>query len=309
MWFNSTLIYQYELNEELDLTNLLNNEILKPCPPHARFIYGWVPAISNELVYSLSGCSIICLGKEERILPRSVIQKHLAEKIKLLEEQRGFAVKRAEKGQMAEDIEFDLLPKAFCLQKKLYALLDHISKRLIINTSSNNQATQLLALLRKSIPGIKLTPIQTENNLAMTFASWIKNPDTLPKSLDLASNCLLFSEDDEKKQFNCKGYELPASEVHSLLSQGLVAAEISLIWKERIQFTLTQSLTFKKLKCLDYLVDEFYEAKELDKDTSQQDAAITLLAQELRDLFNDLLPILTTKNSVATETISNLCEI
>ncbi|MDF1758705.1 MAG: recombination-associated protein RdgC [Legionellaceae bacterium] len=309
MWFNNALIYQYELEQDENLTELLAEERLKPCPPHARFIYGWLPAVADELVYEVSGSSVICLGKEERILPRSVVQRHLSEKISEIEQQRGFPVKRSEKGQMAEDIEFELLPKSFCLQKKLNALLDQSSKRLIINTSSNTQAAQLTALLRKSVPGIKLTPLNTETNLASLFASWIKDPSSLPANLELASNCLLFSQDDEKKQFNCKGYELPAEEVDSLLTQGLVAAEISLIWNERVQFTLTQDLTFKKLKCLDYLVDEFQETKDLEDEASQQDAAITLLSLELRSLFDDLFPILTSTATENTKPTETLCEV
>ncbi|OGV36388.1 MAG: recombination-associated protein RdgC [Legionellales bacterium RIFCSPHIGHO2_12_FULL_35_11] len=298
MWFNNALIYQYELDNSEELLNCLKDERLKPCPAHARFTFGWVPAVTDELVYEITGTSLICLGKEERILPKSVINRYLAEKIQTLEAERGFPVKRAEKGQLAEDIEFDLLPKAFCLQKRLPAIVDSISKRLIINSSSSTQASQLIALLRKSIPGIKLEPVNTESNLAVLFTSWIKNPASLPKNIDLAANCLLFSADNEKKQFNCKGYELPADEVDSLLSQGLVAAEVELVWNERIQFTLTQDLVFKRLKCLDYLVDEFHEANKLDIDNnSHHDAELTLLSGELRSLFDFLIPQITNKKT------------
>ncbi|MDP3560837.1 MAG: recombination-associated protein RdgC [Legionellaceae bacterium] len=289
MWFNNALIYQYELDQSIDLIESLAEERLKPCPPHARFIYGWLPPFHDNLAHEVTGSSIICLGKEERILPRNVIQRELAERINVLETQRGFEVKRAERGQLAEDIEFELLPKAFCIQKRLPALLDATSKRLIVNTSSVNQGAQLTSLLRKSIPGIHIEPLLINDNIALRFASWINDPSSLPPNLQLASDCVLFSLDDEKKRFHCKGYELPADEIHNLLSQGLAAAELSLIWNERIQFTLTQDLIFKRLKCLDYLVDDFQEIRQLDGDDQQQDAAIALLSGELRALFNELL--------------------
>ena len=292
MWFNNALIYQYELEPSVDLTASLANEALKPCPPHARFIYGWLPTIADELVQESSGCSLICMGKEERILPRGVINRLLAERIQALELQ-GRTVKRSEKAQLAEELEFELLPKSFCLQKRLPALLDHVSKRLIINSASNNQASQLTSLLRKSVPGIRIEPLQYMENLSIHFASWISDPSSLPSSFQLASDCLLYSLDDEKKRFSCKGYELPAEEILTLLSQGLAAAEISIIWNERIQLTLTHDLTFKRLKCLDYLIDEFNEVRQLDEEALQQDAALTLLAGELRSLTNDLLAALT----------------
>lgn len=289
MWFNNALIYQYELESSGDLSDSLANEALKPCPPHARFIYGWLPAYADELVQETAGCSLICMGKEERILPRGVINRLLAERVQALETQQGRTVKRAEKAQLAEELEFELLPKSFCLQKRLPALLDQTSQRLIINSASNTQASQLTSLLRKSLPGIRIEPLQHTENLSMRFANWISNPSSLPPAFQLGSDCLLFSPDDEKKRFHCKGYELPADEILTLLSQGLVVAEISIIWNERIQLTLTDDFTFKKLKCLDYLVDEFNDTRQLEEEYAQQDAALTLLAGELRGLTNDLL--------------------
>ncbi|KTC79866.1 recombination-associated protein RdgC [Legionella cherrii] len=295
MWFNNALIYQYELDDASDLAASLAENILKPCPPHARFVYGWLPAFADEMVQEVAGSSLICMGKEERLLPRGVINKMLAEKVQMLETQQGRPVKRAEKAQMAEDIEFELLPKSFCIQKKMFAILDSVSKRIIVNASSNNQAAQLTSLLRKSVAGISIEPITHTENLAVRFAEWIHSPSTLPSHFQLASDCILFSLDDEKKRVHCKGYELPAEEVLTLLSQGMGTAEISLIWKERIQLTLTHDFSFKKLKCLDFLLDDFNEVKQLDEDYQQRDAALALLSGELRELTHDLLAALAAK--------------
>ncbi|KTD25223.1 recombination-associated protein RdgC [Legionella maceachernii] len=300
MWFNNALIYQYELHEPVDLARQLDEEKLKPCPPHARFIYGWLPAYVDELVQEVAGCSLICLGKEEKILPNGVIKRLLAERIQTIEAEQGRTVRRAEKAQMAEDLEFELLPKSFCVQKRLPALLDSMTKRLIVNTSSQNQASQLTSLLRKSVPGIHIEPLACNENLALRFAQWLSNPTLLPPSFQLASDCLLFSLDNEKKRVNCKGYELPAEEILTLLSQGLAAAEISLIWNERIQLTLTHDLTFKRLKSLDYLIDEFNEIRDLEEEYQQRDAALTLLCGELRGLTNDLLAGLNESTEIKT---------
>ncbi|MBI2784908.1 MAG: recombination-associated protein RdgC [Legionella longbeachae] len=295
MWFNNALIYQYEIDEACDLTASLAENNLKPCPPHARFVYGWLPVFADEFVQDIAGSSLICMGKEERLLHRGVINKMLSEKVQILETQQGRIIKRAEKAQLAEDIEFELLPKSFCIQKRLLAILDSVSKRIIINASSTTQASQLTSLLRKSVAGISIEPLTHKENLALRFAQWIHSAGTLPDSFQLASDCLLFSLDDDKKRIHCKGYELPAEEILTLLSQGMATAEISLIWKERIQFTLTHDFTFKKLKSLDYLLDDFNDIKQLDEEYQQKDAALTLLSGELRELTNDLLAALAIK--------------
>ena len=287
MWFNNALVFLYTSDKPLNPALDFEQDQLKPCPAHARFTYGWVAPFDQALSHDIAGSSVICLGKEERMLPKSVIQRQLNEKIKALETARGFAVKRAERAQMAEDIEFDLLPKAFCLQKKLYALIDTINQRLIINTSSPNQASQLLALIRKSIPGISIEPLQSTESLTLRFTDWINHPAHIPEQFELSSDCLLSSLDDEKKRFSCKGGEL--SEIQSLLAQGYSAAEISILWHERIQFTLTQTLAFKRIKCMDYLQDEVNDIANMDGEDHQRDAKIMLLSGELRSLIDSII--------------------
>lgn len=289
MWFNNALIYQYELPETSDLSEGLRQEALKTCPPHARFIYGWLPAMGDELAQQVAGSALIALGKEERILPRAVITRMLAEKIQQIEMAEGRTVKRAEKSQMAEDMEFELLPKAFIIQKRMPAILDSMSQRLIINTASPNQASQLLSILRKSLPEISLDPLSPENSLSTIFSQWLTEPGSLPGQFQLASDCMLISPANERKKVHCKGYELPADEINTLLEQGMQVTEISLIWQERIQFTLTQDFIFKRLKCLDYLQDDFNDIRQLDEEYQQQDAALTLLTGELRAVVNDTL--------------------
>ncbi len=292
MWFNNALVYSYQSKQMFSQMQAMEQEHLKPCPPHARFTFGWMAPFEQGLIHEVAGCIMVCLGKEEHILPRSVIQRHVTEKVKALETERGFAVKRSERAQLAEDIEFDLLPKAFCLQKKLYAFFDTARERLIINTSSVNQAAQLLALLRKSMPDLHIEPLGFSDNLALRFNDWINNPQDLPPNFVLASDYVLTSLDNEKKRFSCKGGEL--AEIQSLLSQGFSATEISLLWDERIQFTLTQNLTIKRIKCMDYLQDELHQISDMDGEELQRDARITLLAGELRGLCDGIIAELVT---------------
>ena len=292
MWFNNVIIYQCEHPNPDSINQLLEDKRLKPCPPHARFSLGWLsPATSPDLIHIVAGSSMICFGKEERILPRGVIKRLLNEQIEAREAQRGYAMKRAERAQLAEELEFELLPKAFCIQKRLPAILDHMSNRLFINTSSANQASQIIALLRQSIPDIHIEPLPPIHALHEQFTRWVKDPNTLPPAFQLGSQCMLVALDDEKKRFQCKGYELPAEQVTSLLEKGLCVTELSLIWNERIEFTLTPDLTLKRIKCLDYLVDEFNDIHQQETEDEQENAALILLSGELRALANDVLKI------------------
>ncbi|MFZ4076997.1 MAG: recombination-associated protein RdgC [Legionellaceae bacterium] len=289
MWFNNVIIYQCEHPSPDSLQVLLEDKRLKPCPAHARFNLGWLPTSPSELIRIVAGSSLICFGKEERILPRGVIQRLLAEQVEAREAQRGYPMKRAERAQLAEELEFDLLPKAFCIQKRLPVILDTMSHRLYMNTSSANQASQVIALLRQSIPDLTLEPLASVPTIQEYFTRWVKTPETLPPAFQLGSHCLLVSLENEKKRVQCKGYELPAEEVTSLLNQGFFVSELSLVWQERIEFTLTPELTFKRVKCLDYLVDEFNDINQQETEDEQENAALILLTGELRAVLNDVL--------------------
>ena len=288
MWFNNIQVYRYTRDKSSDLDALLALDRLKPCPPHARFIYGWTSVFADNFVHTINQCSFLCMGKEERILPRGVIQHLLKERIQTRESQQGRTMKRTEKSQLIEELEFELLPKSFCLQKYFKVLMDDASHQLIVNAQSRQQAAQVTALLQKSLPDLQIESIQPQENIQQRFAEWINNPSSLPASFQLASDCVLFSPDDEKKRFHCKGCELPADEILALLAQGLIVAELSLLWNERIRFTITEDLAIKKLKCIDILTEEFQETTQLEDEYQQQDAAMILLSGELRALTHDL---------------------
>ncbi len=288
MWFNNALIYQFECSDLTNMHEHLAEERLKPCPPHARFIFGWAPVLNDLLVFESTNLALIALGKEERLLPRSVLQRVVMEQVLELETKRGYPVKRAEKAQMTEEIEFDLLPKAFCVQKKLYALLDNANQRLIINTTSRQQASQLIALLCKSIPGMNVTPLSTPDNPSLHFNQWIREPKLCPKTIELAADCLLVDPINEKKRFQCKGTDLSTDEMVLLLDKGMDVAEIAFTWHERIDLTLTQDFVLKRLRCRD-------EIEQFDDEYQQFEASILLLTQTFSDLITDLQKILTTK--------------
>ena len=90
MWFNNLSVYEYESKKDsIEIESYLNEQLtqdaLKPCPSHARFIYGWSNLRPDEYVHTVMGGHFIILGKEERILPRGVIKHVLNERVQAIE--------------------------------------------------------------------------------------------------------------------------------------------------------------------------------------------------------------------------------
>ena len=294
MWFNNLVVYQFNTPFEKksnELDKALEEHRLKPCPPHARQSQGWVTPFdeAKERVYSLYGCHLMVLAKEERLLPSTIMQAVLDEKNKAYELNHNRPMRRADKLQLKEEIEFDLLPKAFTVQKKDWFYIDTDKQWLVINSPNPNKASEIVTLLTKALGSLDTSPINSEANLSTLFAHWLREPSSLPEGLVLGKNCLLVNGGEDKSQYTCKGIEQNREELIVLLSQEYLVSSLELIWQERIQFVLTEEWVLKRVKCLDYLEDAFRDNSKLDNEQEQFAANFSLLTGEIRSLITFLM--------------------
>jgi recombination associated protein RdgC len=306
MWFNNLIVYQFNTPFEKspeELETAFEEYRLKPCPPHARQSQGWVTPFdeAKERFYSLYGCHLMVLAKEERLLPSTIIQEVLDEKNKAYELNHNRPMRRADKLQLKEEIEFDLLPKAFTVQKKDWFYIDTDKQWLVINSPNPNKASEIVTLLTKALGSLDTSPINPEANLSTLFAHWLREPSSLPEGLVLGKNCLLVNGGEDKSQYTCKDIEQNREELIVLLSQEYLVSSLEFIWQERIQFILTEEWVLKRVKCLDYLEDAFRDNSKLDNEQEQFAANFSLLTGELRSLITFLMNACCNKEVTASE--------
>lgn len=307
MWFNNLVVYQFntpfEKNAD-ELKQALEELRLKPCPPHARQSQGFVAPIDEEKgrIHSLYGCHLLVAAKEVRLLPSSIIQAVLEERNNAFELTHNRPMRRAEVLQLKEEIEFDLLPKTFSVQKKDWFYIDTNKQWLVINSANPNKASEVITLLTKALGSLDVVPLMPDSDLSTLFARWLHEHTSLPKGLLLAKSCVLVTSGEDKSQYTCKDIEENIEELTTLLAQGYTVSSIELIWQERVQFVLTNNFLLKRLKCLDYLDDAFKDNGKLDDDQEQFDANFSLLIGELRDLLSFLMNECHKETSDAKET-------
>lgn len=290
MWFKNALVYQVENMPDVEtFEKTLSEHVIKPCPPHSRYIYGWVETLNTKMSHSVNGQTLFVMGKEERILPPSVINQMIDEKIATIEAEEGRVVRRSERNQMKEEFEFSLLPKSFSVLKKTWGYYDKKNRYLIINTSSVTLAGQFCALLRKSFEDIVIMPVELDMDINERLTQCVKQPFTLPKQFDLGERVVLQDPDDEKKRLTCKGYELPADEVLDLLSRGLKSTELSFHYNERLDFTLNHQLVIKNIKCRDLLLDELKASQRTETKEEEFDSSFILMSSEINQLIDAIL--------------------
>lgn len=293
MWFNNLLFFSYETelptNEE-ELQELIHEYRLKPCPPHAKSTLGFDTLVSQDnetLIHSINGCHIAALTQTQRLLPSSVLKAALEEKKQAYEIEHQKSMPRSEVMQTKETLEFDMLPKAFTVNKKRWFYIDTKNKWVVVNTAQATQASDVIAYLIKAFGSKGYTPMELNHALPELMKQWLIAPDSLAYGFTMGKQCQLIRSEDDKTTYNCKDIETHHEHLCDLLEQGYHVKSIELIWEEKMTLQLMDNLTFKRVKCLDILNETLKENSGLESAWAQFDGDMALLTGEIRQFMSD----------------------
>ncbi len=296
MWFKN--LYLYKLQEEFplsaeELDEKLSTKLFAPCGGEQRESSGWVPPLGRDadsLVHSGGGHILLTMAHQERILPSSVIKDELDERVAAIQERDARKVGSKEKKDLREQIEFELLPRAFTRTRKLDAWIDPHRQWLVINTSSPTQAERFTGQLRKTIDSLPVVTPETDNSPVSMMTQWLSE-GVLPAPFVLGEECELFSQDEAQSVAVFKKHELMAEEVQSNLANGKLVSKLQLNWDNKISFVLTGDLQIKRLKFLDVFDDQLDEhdpqshAEKIDIEFTLMTGEISVLLDNLFDCF------------------------
>ncbi|HIO91813.1 MAG TPA: recombination-associated protein RdgC [Leucothrix mucor] len=296
MWFKN--LYLFKLNGEFTLSaeelhEELGKKIFAPCSAGQRESSGWVSPLgknSESLSHAANGYILITMARQEKILPSSVIREELEERVETIQNNENRKVSNNEKKDLREEIEFELLPRAFARTQKFDAWIDPRGQWVVVNTSSPARAEALTELLRESIGSLPTALPETEVPAILAMTQWLKE-EKAPAPFVLGSECELKSQDEDKSVATFRKHELTADEIHSNLDTGKLATKLALEWDEKIGFVLTEDFQIKKLKFLDIL------AEKLDEEDPQSheehiDIEFALMTGEVSRLLIDLMKVL-----------------
>jgi recombination associated protein RdgC len=116
------------------------------------------------------------------------------------------------------------------------------------------------------------------------MAAWLMDGDT-PEGFQIERECELKSSDEQKSVVRYARHALDIDEVRAHLTSGKMPTRLALSWKERVAFTLTETLTLKKISFLDLA---FEGRPEVSGDESF-DADLALATGELGTLIPALI--------------------
>lgn len=296
MWFKN--IRAYRLSSSFDLSpeqlaEQLTTHCFTPCAKSQALSFGWVPPLGGEseaLVHAANGRFLLCLKREEKILPSTVVREQLEEKVAEVESEQARKVYRKERLTMKDEIVQDCLPRAFSRSSRIYAYLDTRANWFFVDAASAGRAEELLNLLRECIGSFPVLLPQVNNAPSACMTSWLVHQN-LPDDFALGEECELRELAEEGGVVRCKGVDLLSEEVEVHLNAGKQVARLSLSWDERVSLVLAEDLCLRRLKFSEELMKENDEIPEadnaarLDADFALMSEAVTALQERVMTLF------------------------
>ncbi|EOG5361614.1 recombination-associated protein RdgC, partial [Proteus mirabilis] len=109
-FFKNAIVYRMTRDIQISAEQLeeaLKTLAFTPCSSQDMSCSGWVSPLGNhgEMLTHVAGNQILlCLRKEEKILPSTVIKEALQEKIEKLENEQGRKLKKTEKATLKDEV-------------------------------------------------------------------------------------------------------------------------------------------------------------------------------------------------------------
>lgn len=251
---------------------------------------GWVQPRGEKhssLLESVGGQLILRLCVERKAVPGSVVKAQLEARLDKVEQETG----RRPKGKMAkelkEEIVQDLLPRAFPKRSTNLVWIDQKAGLVVVNAGSIKSADRIVTLLVEALGGgIVMRPINTQLAPATAMAEWLKSKEA-PPGFTIDRECELKQPDSEKSTVRYARHTLDIDEVAEHITQGKLPTQLAMTWSSRVSFVLTESLSIKKIKLLDVVLEG--SASPAGKDDGGFDADVAISTGELKLLLPDLI--------------------
>jgi len=294
MWFKNLKIFQF--TEQFDVTWVELEEKLealpfRPCGNIELSTQGWFPPAGRDanplIVKGAGGNFLVCLRKEEKLLPSSVINEVLADKVQQARENEGRAVGRKEQRQFKEEIIQALLPQAFVHSKFTFGYIDISNQRLIINSASDSAADLFCSHLRKTLGSLPLKPLSVPARPPTLMTDWLLN-DSNPADIELLDQSELRDPWDGGSVVRCRRQDLRSKEMIEHVRAGKEAYRLAINWNNRIELVIDEDLCLRQLRFSELVLDE---REPCDDPISQVSDDFRLMSLEINLLVNRMIEI------------------
>ena len=291
MWFKNLLTYR--LTQEVPfepeaLEAALASKPARPCASQELTTYGFVAPFGKgedaPLVHVSGEYLLIAARKEERILPSSVVNDAVKEKVEEIETEQMRKVYKKERDQIKDEIIQAFLPRAFIRRSMIFAAIAPRLGVILVNSASAKRAEDLLSTLREVMGSLPVRPATVKIAPTATMTDWVKSQQTA-EGFYVLDECELRDTAEDGGIVRCKRQDLTGEEIQLHLSTGKVVTQLALAWQDKLSFILDDKMVIKRLK-FEELLQEQAEQDGGDEAAQQFDASFLLMMMT----FTEFLP-------------------
>ena len=293
MWFKNLL--SYRLTQEVPfeaeaLEAALASKPARPCASQELTTYGFVAPFGKgedaPLVHVSGEFLLIAARKEERILPSSVVNDAVKEKVEEIETEQMRKVYKKERDQIKDEIIQAFLPRAFIRRSMIFAAIAPRLGMILVNSASAKRAEDLLSTLREVMGSLPVRPATVKIAPVATMTDWVKSQQAA-EGFYVLDECELRDTHEDGGIVRCKRQDLTSDEIQLHLGTGKVVTQLSLAWQDKLSFVLDDKMVIKRLK-FEELLQEQAEQDGGDEAQQQFDASFLLMMMT----FSEFLTVL-----------------
>ena len=283
--FKNAILYQITtpLPDCIDLNDALAKQPFTPCGATQEKSAGWVPPRGEEhglLLEAIGSHWIAKFQIETKAVPGPVLQRHVDDRANKIEQATGRKPGKKERRELKDLGMLELLPQAFPKRASCWVWIDPVRCTLVIDTSSQARADDVVTSLVEAVPVLALQMQSTAQTPSSAMAEWLVTQEP-PAGFSLGRECELQAPDESKAVVKYGRHPLDIQEVQEHIKTGKQPTKLAMTWDDRVEFVLTEGMQLRKLAFLDVVTES--------QDDSGFDADVAIFTGEMSKLLPDLI--------------------
>jgi len=295
MWIKNLNVFQADdalTWTTSQLEQRLADALCPACGSQTLSTEGFAPPLKGHsaMTYSVEGLVLALHQEITRLLPGPVVAEAVDARVEAIASEQGRKVGRKERGDIKDQVIFELLPQAFTRSRHTAVLIDLNANQVWVDCASDNRAEQVVSALREALGTLPVAPVAAAVTPTTLLTQWLREPTSLPDKLTLGDRCELQGADDPQAVVRCTAVDLHTDEVLAHLNTGMQVTKLNLCWDEQLEFDLTAQLALKRVRPLDRINDSL-ESVDAEDAVAELQARLALQGAAIGQLLHGLYKV------------------
>jgi len=272
-------------DSEESLSRSLETAAFRPCGPLTERSSGWIPIdpdSSELLARRVSGCDLLRLRSQSRVLPPAAVNEELENRVEDYRQRMQERPSAREKRRLKAEARDELLPKSLLKSDRIWGYVDASKNILCVDAGQEAASDRFIRRLHASIDGLDATPLRfaqpVDELLTRIFF------DDAPASFSLGRECRMKDPGDTKSVVRWADFDLSDPTIRNHVANGMQLTHLAIVYDNVANFVLDENGMVTKLRFLGIDDDDIDHKDPL----SRLDAEFVLLTGTLRRLLDDL---------------------